>query len=262
MKTQFKLIRRLMLPGVIAVGMATSSAQATTLLASNLETPTYSIGSLVGQDGWANEGGGANFNVIANTVPGFGVAGSQTLEMSGGAGSGYVIKTLSSVITNGVWYFDFDIFPNSSKITEVLLDNAAGGSGTYLSFDSSGKIYYWDNASFVNSGISFSNGLYHVTEKLDIAAGTYDIYMNSNPTPFASNLIIRQVGSPIGDSPYNPIYAVELLTLDGANTDKSYLDNMLVSDVAPAFLAAVPEPASAALLCMGGSIIWLRRKRS
>ena len=251
----------------IAIAFPAGAGATVTNALFTFEPPVYSQDVLQGQgaagETWKWTANSVIFNVITNNI-GWTVAETQTLEMKG-AGPGYVppggwatkYLNVESRLTGGVEYLDFYLLPmNSSQRTSIYLDTPANNHGTGIMFGEDGHIKYYDGStSFADSGVVYSNGQYRLTEKLDLDAGTYNIYLNSDPTPWRSGLGIY--GGAV--TPDNQLAAIEIYSGQGYSTDRSYLDNFVVTDVAPAFL--IPEPASIVLLGLG-VLALLRRKLS
>lgn len=232
--------------------LSPAGALAAVLFAADFEAPAYTIGALVGQNSWTGFGGSdVGDEVIANTAPGFGVAGAQTLVSAGGAaGAGWIRNFNSPVATDGTVVLDADVLPNPSKTTGLFLGSIGVGAGAYLFFDAGGAIRVWDGSGMVATGFTFDARPYHVAIRLDIDADRYDIELDG--AAFLSGLDARLTPGVV-----NPVEVVELFSADGTAGDLAYIDNILVQHDAP----GLPEPGTLALLLGAGLVAGGLRRR-
>lgn len=235
------------------------------------ESPPFTPGAIASQDSWISGGTVSSVrtaNDISTLLTTSGLnaddtvhSGTQALLMSGGEGSVTTRRFVTGLesetyVTLDAWVRPLDRrldvgATNLGNSFIVLEDssNASAGRAAAVRFGyDTNALAHIDYATSV-TGIWQSTGMawdpdtwYNVTMSLDMAAQTYDFYLdgakvNSSPIAFYQGNTVNSIG---GVRFYR----------GGAQA------GMIVDD-----LTIVPEPASIALLLVGGCALLLRRKR-
>lgn len=256
--------------GILAVALCTASAQAVLPFSTGFEAPDYATGPLSGQQGWIEINGGTgapttNMDVVNNAANAF--AGDQYVETNTGTWGAFasntsrfawvdnpysgntpvdaslrvnVINNFGNTITTGggLFLFGTNVAPGDSLIAGMrLLTNGQlqlfNGAGAGIGF---------------NPNALFPLGAYNEMRMVaNLQLGWIDYYVNgTHLNPFLGTFATTfTAGIGFNDA---DLYAVRGTSGTGGGTVR--FDNMNVT----------PEPASVALLALGGLVLVRRRK--
>jgi hypothetical protein len=258
-----------------AVGIA-GSAMAAPVLTDNFDS--YSTGNLVGQDSWIITGTSV-VNPIQVVSPGVGGIGNQASLTTTGqdaykAFSGAVAHTDGNTIYTGM-----DVTVSAVQATGDYFIHVSDPVGTTTAFfqrlfaktstvggdfqfgltDTSGTGSVTDYGA---TGLTL-NTVYHVVVAWNFVAGanndTFKVYVN--PTSNTEGLNPTYLTHNWSSVTAEPAQLTEFNFRQGTatNAPTELVDNISVSDTF-SDVAAIPEPASASLLMLGG-VSLLRRRR-
>jgi PEP-CTERM motif len=265
---------------VLALGAISASANAQVNFASNFDPSTYSVGGLVGQDGWVSGSGTSNLPQVTNNAW---FSPSQSLLMTGNPGTGSTFNSnghafaagapsantmiltasakifVSSLAANADRYFGIG-FGTASSATSGFLGVALGGNGlrggggSYSSYNSfAGGLLQsrtvndflgrWVTMSLTADRSVATNNVVFTFSGLDTTGGLATETFTKSVNFGTTNLAFVQVFSDWGSS-------------SGAN------GSALLDDVSFGAnpVNAVPEPASMAVLGLGAAALLRRRK--
>jgi hypothetical protein len=236
---------------VVALLTAVQSARAGILFATDFEAPTYTTGPLAGQDGWFSDTG-SPFVSVQNTVA---ESGTQAVQIT---------ATGAPISSRGVHQDLFDTAASLLKTIKLSVDaliedpgtagtasawsplvafNGAGNPVAFMRVLSSGGLFVV-GAAATNTGVTVDKDVWNSYELvLNFATGTLDGFLNGVP-----------VASDVAFNNSNTVYragAFDLATSLG--TDRAFFDNFAV--------AAVPEPATLALLAIAIAGLGFARRR-
>ncbi len=245
MKTTRFNQHRLMWPvmAIAAVGGLLSAfaspARANVMI--TFEKPTYTTGTLEGQDGWSTTTATSPGQVYATGTSGDYVGGQAARGYTGVSGQSTYIGTRA-------------LGENFGPTATISADFYASSGATYLGgvglaqFGMANLNFYARGGSStqVTGNAVTSQHWYHLTATFNTTAGTMTLTaldLTNHSAPVATG-ITNQV-LPLGDmSSWNTI---------SLRADVTGVDNIAVS---------VPEPASLSLLALGGFLVaWPRRRR-
>lgn len=242
---------------VLLAGAGVASAQTFLYNSNGFEAPGFTVGALVGQQGFVNDVPAAvTAGTIQNTLAN---GGTQAVRLAGGIGTNWfypslnytpaageiisvrvdIARTLSATSSFG---YLLDIFgTNGSRVARAGLAANGGtiraivttlnNAGTATNFLASDTVYGQ------NQWVSFD-------VRLNFATRTFNLIVDGSTV--ATNLpMVNGTATGLGDAD------LQVSTVAGAS-DFGYFDNYSVS--------VIPTPGSAALLGLGG-LAALRRRR-
>ncbi len=244
---QEALITKLRLILVILLATCCSTVLADTiLLDTGFEPPTYSLGSLVGQDGWFN----TSVGVVQQTTK---FAGLQAVRHDAtgltGQNSARHLFTYSSV-GNPEPVVRF-------SMQAMIANNATQSRWTIMSvfspgFNQSQILVFANGTVELRAGTSSTTVLipiaYDVWNRFELeidlnsqlAAGSYNgLSLGQKPLLTSGVTTINQVGFGVNSLP---------------GTDTGYFDNLRI--------VSVPEPSSVLLVIFGTAVSFMRRRRA
>ncbi|MEN8254625.1 MAG: PEP-CTERM sorting domain-containing protein [Verrucomicrobiota bacterium] len=245
-----KMKKMTMIIGVVA--LAAFSAQAELI---DFESPTYSVGALNGQDGWAHSTGSAN--VVADSTV-VGPTASSVINY-GWAASAWLQRDLD-VTPAAAMTVEFDVSQwSGTAVHKFYLRDQANRSyaGVYL-HATAGVWGYQSGGGLTGNVYSGALGIgataSHVKMDLDFSTSTYDLYIYDNGGALRGSLAdISFVGA---DTTLANMEASGGARLSINNT---YASTLLGYDN----IEVVPEPATLGLLGLSGAgLLFLRRKLS
>ena len=256
MKKNLSTLRNLT-PCLFLVGILSSlhvtGVEAAVIYDSNgFESPTFSVGTISGQNGWTAPVGNASSLLIENSVA---YAGTQALYLQNSGARDLARKTLSSAQTADFWSDVYILPPSISDIQSNFSLNFRDSTGTiraYVSFTALGVL--------TSSGGTVANSTYNqgawnrlsVFFDFDGGGNKYYIYLNGTlktPTGFTF------AGSNLQTFDFD-----WTSTSSAPTTGGGYVDNFVLQTTSP-----IPEPANLALVGCAGLILGLktlRRKRN
>jgi len=263
---------------LLAAGMAANSVAAP-VLQDNFDS-YVPASNLVGQDSWLQSGTIAT-NPIQVVTPGVGGSGNQVSMVTSGQD---VYKAFSSPIahTDGnTIYTGLDVTVTAAQATGDYFVHLSDPVGTTTAFfqrlfakastvggdfqlgiaETSGGVPATDYGA---TGLTF-NTVYHVVVAWNFVAGTtndtFKIYVNPTSNTEGSNptYLTRTWSSATAEPAQLSSFNLRQGTATNAATE--LVDNVSVSDTFTD-VAAIPEPASASLLLLGGLSLIRRRRKS
>jgi hypothetical protein len=201
------------------------------------------------------------------------LAGTQNGSLLGGAtvsggvlnlaGSGQYAEFATSIVPTAGSY-SVALFARSNAVqngfTELISQGNTGGPGFYIGTDNSGTLIRATD-SWVNTGVAFgpAGSWTHYALVVDAGANTSKLFVNGSLAALLPLAIVTTSGgSPtrLGRqfAPYNEFF-------NGAIDEVRTYDGVLTPLEVQA-LAAIPEPAAAALLLAGLAALALKARRS
>ncbi len=239
---------RATLAAVLSVGAA-ASVEAATIFATGFESPGYSVGTLIGQNGWLQDIGTSSVATIQSTTV---LGGSQALlvDPSGQPNFARAVKTSaynpfapgndSTVSFRGSFLIGSTGIASEYRFT--AFDGALQNIGAYQITSSS-------TAGILNGtgAAAISLDVWHDFEfRLDFEAATMSAYLDDN---LVSSRAIGNGLTTFGAFAITTVPA-------GSGTRPLYVDDIEISSV-----AEIPEPATSALLAVG-VLAAIRMRRS
>lgn len=181
-----------------------------------------------------------------------GVGGTQGLARAGGNADRW--STTSEVLTSGSYVMSADLTLAGGGEIQPFLTTAGGGSSiTFLRIDTriqlQGIYYELGGRGFYEVDTGVTGGQLHIELGFDLdnETGTLSWFEIGNP----SNGGFEDLG-PFWDPSDDGTYALSEVLINVNGADGNGIDN---------FMIAVPEPASLALLGLGG-LVMIRRRRA
>jgi hypothetical protein len=233
------------------------SAQAA-VVSTDFEPPTYSVGDIAGQDGWAGDTmwevsttdaiAGQSLQSVTST--GDGRTSRSFASQTDTFYAGFKVKITNNDLPNFYWIAVSDdtddnnslgmvwsgATPNFAARGRMGSSNTGGTTATYTS----GQVY-----QFVLQFAKSSPG------------GNYDtVSLYQDPAGTDINLL-TPVSTVVQDTGLTALDTFWLRQGGDTTTDVLTLDNLIISDN---FAEAVPEPGSMALLAIGGLCFMVRRR--
>lgn len=227
----------------LGLGAGFSVAQAQ-LFTTGFDSPVYSDGNLVGQDGWANHSGSGSFIQVSNTAS----DGFITLENGSGSREDANIDLGDTMEAGDIWSASFDItvsdFSGDAYFAHFK-DDGTGFNGRIFLVDAvdGGDFNFGiseGSSSEANFASDFTFGTTYrptVTYNFDTGLSTLTIGSDS----------ISSVNADIGED------ISQFAFRQAGGTLNATIDNLTV----------VPEPSAAGILALtAAGFLGLRRRRS
>jgi hypothetical protein len=268
-------MKRSMIAAVIVVAvmlMTAGAIQAVIVYQTGFEPPTYATGALVGQGGWVGSSGGTETFTVQNSVV---KGGSQALNAatdpyvnSGWHADSRPLDSAPSVGPTDILILNYDQYlpdawfewpDNGSRALTVYLRSAIAHYQLVLST--------WNDPNQGKQRIGFGTdgvGSHQMSVDL-VRADLADKWSNlclvaNNGTglaeAFLNNTSLGTVTFTAGDLSLSVYTKIDLYAYSGSSYGDpvdAYVDNLSVS--------VVPEPATMALVALGGVGLLARRRR-
>lgn len=268
-----------MLAGVL---MASGSTFAVPVYSTGFEstgTPSFTAGTLPGQNGWLKQdfGPGAATALVETGVV---KTGSQAVSVTKAANTNSLVYVPVAPVTNATTaryvyvsadmqydrssattavfgpFTGLDIYQGANRIATAGFDTA---TNDFLFYDSTVNPQFGvpNGLQPIGPGVADPQRWYNFLVSLDFVSKTYHIYVDGvEYTPAAGVAFATPAATTITDADFAVLGADGSINAQAAIAT-GYFDNYSVSTN-----AVVPEPASVAILSLGGVAALVRRRRS
>lgn len=227
------------------------SAKAGIVYQTGFEPPTFTPGTISGQDGWIVSGAAGSTAVES----GFALTGTQDVLITplGAAGVTGTARVANMNLTGQVVTFDIDAYLTlaGTRSFWTALDSQYAGGASVGDFNiaQNGELQIFSTGVTHSTGVFVTRGVWNHYELVeDLANNTISAFYNGNP------VLTNAAFTPADKTLYLSAFYGQ-----GSGTDAGFFDNHSVTFQPPA--PAVPEPGTALFgLALAGVAMVRRRK--
>jgi hypothetical protein len=219
----------------VCLALMAASAHAGVIYATGFESPTFSLGQVNGQDGWAAFGS-PGAGTVQNTVA---ASGTQALRVDGSVGSqSGPYYTTTTAATSLLVSADLLISSASTQSSWQFAGLGAGLIGFAGGIDISGTSIQSITAGYPVIGTLQRDVWNHIDLYFDFDLQQTTIVLNGST--LAAGVAFCGDNGPCTGAPVTSLRTV-IFDSFGGGQDAGYLDNFSIS--------TVPEPGTLALVC-------------
>ncbi|MDD5458049.1 MAG: PEP-CTERM sorting domain-containing protein [Phycisphaerae bacterium] len=224
---------------VLGAAMFASPSLATLIYSTGFESPTFTTGTVAGQDGWTITAGAGDIFTGTGVI-----AGAQSLKVYYSGANADVRKSFASQTTAATLAFKTTALITNRTSQFDLLNAATTRTAARVLFNGTGYITAYNGTTATNL-MTYAAQTYDIRILADITAQTYDVYVD------------------------NVLKADDYAFYDGSATDigtlriMRYTSTAVNVDNVAIYSGLIPEPATVSILGLGiAGILALKRRRN